>query len=155
MHYQLDGVLISKIDSSTGAHTWTYRYPFTRSEIISAFQRKFLSTPKQDVIIGVFNTANSASRIRYLRLIIDQSTGEPINSSGDMYWESTGFTNSFELLGVTIEHDESIRTFYYDGSSKAGCPCMYYGTLLLSGASNSRINVKRRMSRYPSPFSTF
>jgi hypothetical protein len=32
---------------------------------------------------------------------------------------------------------------------------MYFGTLVLSASSSSRINVKRRMSRYPTPFTTY
>jgi hypothetical protein len=32
---------------------------------------------------------------------------------------------------------------------------MYLGTLILSGSGNSKINWKRRMSQYPSPFATY
>ena len=140
----------------TGSHIWTYQYPFSRDTLISAFQRKLLST-NEDVIVAAFRRGISHDKIRYLRLIVDPVTGKHTNSAGgDIYYEGVGFTDSFELLGIIIENHQSMNAFYYDGDlTKPGCPCMYFGTLRLSAASNSRIDVKRRMSRYPTPFTAY
>jgi hypothetical protein len=109
----LDAILISKIDSSTGGHIWTYQYPFYKLLLLSAFQRKLLST-NEEVIVGVLAIKIKTVNIRYIRLIIDPSTGEPKNSVGDLYWDGTASSMKFELLGITIENEQSIRMFFYD-----------------------------------------
>lgn len=107
-------MLISKINSQTGDVIWTYQYLFYNVFSIAAFERKLLE-PNKDVIVAAFGTTNAGLKIRYIRLIIDPNTGEPINSAGDLYWEGTGLTDTFELLGITIENEQSARAYYYDG----------------------------------------
>lgn len=99
MHYQKDAVLFSKINSTTGAVHWTYKYNYGTMPTESSFSRKMLST-NEDMIVGVFGRTTQGYRVRVIRLIIDNTTtAEPKNSGGNVYYDTSGMTDTWELLG--------------------------------------------------------